>query len=83
MLGECCFALLRARKVQSCVTACLASAILHFCVLSQCCFALLRDRQVMSQVTVCSARAVLCYSVLGECNVMHCVMACFVSAILH
>ena len=36
VLGECCFALQRARRVQSCVTACLASAVLCYGVLGEC-----------------------------------------------
>ena len=38
---------------------------------------------MQSCVTACLASDVSCYSVLGECSVMHCVMACLASAILH
>ena len=55
-----------ARRVQPCVTACLARAILHEGVLGECCFLLLRARQVLSHVTVCSVSAALCYSTLGK-----------------
>ena len=51
----------------SCITGCLASAVLRYGVLGECCLALRGARRVLSCVTGCSASAVLCYGVLGEC----------------
>ena len=42
VLGECSLVLQRARQVQSCVMACMASAMLHYGVLGECSLVLRR-----------------------------------------
>ena len=50
VLGECSHALRRARRVQSCVTACSASAVMRYGVFGECSCALRGARRVLSCV---------------------------------
>ena len=58
----------RARRVQSCVTACLASAVLCYGVLGECNLVKRHAWRVLTCFTACSASAVLHYGAPGACS---------------